>query len=151
MVIEIDGARPTSSRVAFTVEDTGGFQAFRPRTVGRVTIGETGDSSGLLSRLAAGPGDDPLGLGAEIGIPSGSRHDEPLAGLPIAVGLLQIRPHLGEDRHHPVFAAGMVLDLGRVDVDRRQFIARPLNRVAFERAPGRARPRRLAALCCGST
>ena len=43
MAIEIDEAQPTSSRVAFTVEDTGGFQAFRQRTVGRVTIGETGD------------------------------------------------------------------------------------------------------------
>ncbi|MCE9630716.1 MAG: hypothetical protein K8S94_08405 [Planctomycetia bacterium] len=43
MAIEIDAARPTAAQIAFTVEDTGGFQAFRPRTVGRVTIAEAGD------------------------------------------------------------------------------------------------------------
>lgn len=43
MGIDIDAGRPTSSTVTFTVEDTGGFQAFKPRTVGRVTLAEPGD------------------------------------------------------------------------------------------------------------
>lgn len=43
MAIEIDAVRPTASRVAFTIEDTGGFQAFRPRIISRVTIAEPGE------------------------------------------------------------------------------------------------------------
>jgi len=41
--IDIDPGRPTAAALAFTVEDTGGFQAFKPRTVGRVTIAAAGE------------------------------------------------------------------------------------------------------------
>ena len=43
MAIDVDRDRPNGSTLAFTVEDTGGFQAFKARTVGRVTIDSTGD------------------------------------------------------------------------------------------------------------
>ncbi len=42
MAIEIDAVRPTPAGLSFTVEDTGGFQVFRQRTVGRVTIAAEG-------------------------------------------------------------------------------------------------------------
>jgi hypothetical protein len=43
MAIDVDRGLPQASTLAFTVEDTGGFQAFKPRTVGRVTINATGE------------------------------------------------------------------------------------------------------------
>lgn len=43
MAIDVDAGRPTASALTFTVEDTGGFQAFKPRIVGRVTLAEPGD------------------------------------------------------------------------------------------------------------
>ncbi|MEI6241767.1 MAG: hypothetical protein WCR51_15385 [Planctomycetia bacterium] len=43
MAIDVDAGRPQASAVTFTVEDTGGFQAFKPRTVGRVTIDSAGE------------------------------------------------------------------------------------------------------------
>ena len=42
MAVTIDAARGTPPAFAFVVEDTGGFQAFRPRIVGRVTFAEAG-------------------------------------------------------------------------------------------------------------
>jgi len=42
MAIDIDRGQPNVSSLAFTVEDTGGFQAFKPRTVGRVTLAAAG-------------------------------------------------------------------------------------------------------------
>jgi len=41
VTIDPDGDRATT--LPFVVEDTGGFQEFRPRTIGRVTIAEAGD------------------------------------------------------------------------------------------------------------
>ena len=41
VTIDPDGDRTTT--LPFVVEDTGGFQEFRPRTIGRVTIAEAGD------------------------------------------------------------------------------------------------------------
>jgi hypothetical protein len=43
MAIDVDRGLPQASTLAFTVEDTGGFQAFKPRTVGRVTIDAAGE------------------------------------------------------------------------------------------------------------
>jgi len=43
MAIDLDSGRPQAATVTFAVEDTGGFQAFKPRTVGRVTIDAVGD------------------------------------------------------------------------------------------------------------
>lgn len=43
MGIAVDPGRPTAASLAFTVEDTGGFQAFKPRTVGRVTLDAAGE------------------------------------------------------------------------------------------------------------
>jgi len=43
MAIDVDRGLPQASTLAFIVEDTGGFQAFKPRTVGRVTIDATGE------------------------------------------------------------------------------------------------------------
>lgn len=43
MGIAIDPATATPSTVTFTIEDTGGFQAFKPRTVGRITIDTAGE------------------------------------------------------------------------------------------------------------
>lgn len=42
MTIAVDPGHPNASTVAFTVEDTGGFQAFKARTVGRVTLAGAG-------------------------------------------------------------------------------------------------------------
>lgn len=41
--IAVDGGRPAATALAFIVEDTGGFQAFKPRIVGRVAIAEPGN------------------------------------------------------------------------------------------------------------
>ena len=41
--IDVDRGLPQASTLAFIVEDTGGFQAFKPRTVGRVTIDAAGE------------------------------------------------------------------------------------------------------------
>jgi len=38
MVVNVDAGRPTAATLEFTVQDTGGFQAFRPREVGRVRL-----------------------------------------------------------------------------------------------------------------
>lgn len=43
MAIDLDRGRPGAAILAFTVEDTGGFQAFRERTVGRLTIDRGGE------------------------------------------------------------------------------------------------------------
>ena len=43
VAVELDPGRPTAQPLAFTVEDTGGFQEFRPRTIGRVTIADAGE------------------------------------------------------------------------------------------------------------
>lgn len=43
MRIDVDPGQPTAATVAFTVEDTGGFQEFKARTVGRVTLDAAGD------------------------------------------------------------------------------------------------------------
>ena len=41
VTLDPDGAGPTT--IPFVVEDTGGFQEFRPRTIGRITIAATGE------------------------------------------------------------------------------------------------------------
>lgn len=38
MRVDVDAGRPTAATLEFTVQDTGGFQAFRPREVGRVRL-----------------------------------------------------------------------------------------------------------------
>ena len=43
MAIDVDRDQPNASTLTFTVEDTGGFQAFKPRTVGRVTLAAAGE------------------------------------------------------------------------------------------------------------
>ncbi len=43
MLITLDCASGAETKITFVVEDTGGFQEFRPRTIGRVTIGEAGE------------------------------------------------------------------------------------------------------------
>ena len=43
MAIDVDRGRPEAATLTFTVEDTGGFQAFKPRTVGRVTLASAGE------------------------------------------------------------------------------------------------------------
>lgn len=43
MRIDVDPGGPKATAMAFTVDDTGGFQAFRPRTAGRVTLESAGD------------------------------------------------------------------------------------------------------------
>lgn len=42
MAITVDGGTPAAASLAFTVEETGGFQDFRPRTIGRVTLADAG-------------------------------------------------------------------------------------------------------------
>ncbi len=43
MRVTIDPVGDRATTLPFVVEDTGGFQEFRPRTIGRVTIAEAGD------------------------------------------------------------------------------------------------------------
>lgn len=43
MAIDVDRGQPNGSTLAFIVEDTGGFQAFKPRTVGRITLDAAGE------------------------------------------------------------------------------------------------------------
>lgn len=43
MRIDLDPGQPTAETVAFKVDDTGGFQEFKARSVGRLTIGAAGD------------------------------------------------------------------------------------------------------------
>ena len=43
MAIDVDRGRPHASSLAFTVEDSGGFQAFKTRIVGRVTLEAAGE------------------------------------------------------------------------------------------------------------
>ena len=42
MLVAFDAGRSSAAELSFIVEDTGGFQAFRPRVVGRVTLSEAG-------------------------------------------------------------------------------------------------------------
>ena len=43
MAIDVDPGQSQAARLAFVVEDTGGFQAFKPRIIGRVTLGAAGE------------------------------------------------------------------------------------------------------------
>ena len=43
MGVVLDADRPSATPLAFTVEDTGGFQNFQARTIGRLTIAEHGE------------------------------------------------------------------------------------------------------------
>lgn len=42
MAITLDGGTPAEAALGFTVEETGGFQDFKPRSIGRVTIAAAG-------------------------------------------------------------------------------------------------------------
>jgi len=42
MVVDVDRGTQAATALSFVVEDTGGFQAFRPREIGRVRIATTG-------------------------------------------------------------------------------------------------------------
>jgi hypothetical protein len=42
MAVTLDPGRPAAQPITFTVEETGGFQEFRPRAIGRVTIDAAG-------------------------------------------------------------------------------------------------------------